>query len=270
MVFRNLWRRFHRPAHPLRAVVGEESYVQPALSVLEDKIAHRFEKPALLRQALMHRSHELVARRHVAESNERLEFLGDAVLGLIVNDYLYESYPTASEGGLTKMKSLLVCGERLAEVAGRFDLGAHIFMSRSEADTGGRTRASILADATEALIGAVYLDGGLPGARRVIQSWLLADCEQVLLSRGLENFKSRLQEIIQGRYKSPPRYRVISSEGPDHARVFRVSVTFNGRLLGQGIGASKKIAEQDAARQALAELAARDDLLEEIVEPADD
>jgi ribonuclease III len=243
MGLKEIWRRITGPAaDPVGA--DPDAAVDPVqFAELEAKLGHRFARPELLMQALLHRSHGLVAQQKREESNERLEFLGDAVLGLVVNDHLYRDNPATSEGDLTKMKSLLVCRERLAEVAGRLDLGAHIRMSRSEAATGGRGRASILADATEAVIGAVYLDGGLESARQVIRTWLLADSERVLLARGEENFKSRLQELIQARHKSPPRYRVVAIEGPDHARRFRVSVSFNGRLLGEGTGPSKKVAE---------------------------
>jgi ribonuclease-3 len=211
-----------------------------------------------------------VIRKSREDSNERLEFLGDAVLGLVVNDYLYREFEDASEGDLTKMKSTLVCRERLAEVAARLELGDHIRMSRSEAATGGRRRASILADTTEAVIGAVFLDGGLTAARRMITRCLLADSEGLLERRGQDNHKSRLQEIIQARYKSPPRYRVTAAEGPDHARIFRVSVAFNGHVLGRGEGSNKKSAEQEAARAALATLEARADLLDELASPPEE
>ncbi len=270
MGLKDFWRRMTATADE-RTDADPDSYVPPPqLARLEMGLGHRFAKPELLQQALLHRSHGLVARERREESNERLEFLGDAVLGLVVNDHLYRNYPDMSEGDLTKMKSLLVCRERLAEVAVRLDLGAYIRMSRSEAATGGRSRASILADATEAVIGAVYLDAGLAGACKVIAGSVLAEAEQLLARRGHENFKSRLQEIIQARFKSPPRYRVTAIEGPDHARVFKVSVSFNGRLLGQGIGASKKIAEQAAAREALAALVTCGDLLVESPAPVDE
>jgi ribonuclease III len=267
MGLKDLWQKLTGPAlGPLSQ--EPETVPDPAhFALLEVKLGYEFQQRERLLQALLHRSHTCVTGPEQAESNERLEFLGDAVLGLVVNDHLYHSHPETSEGDLTKMKSLLVCRERLAEVANRLELGAHIRMSRSEAATGGRTRASILADATEAVIGAVYLDGGLAAAQRVIRRCLLADSEFLLASRSGENYKSRLQEILQGHYKSPPRYRVNAVHGPDHARIFRVSVTFNGHLLGQGEGMNKKTAEQEAARQALAKLEARDDLLQELSVP---
>ena len=221
---------------------------------LESKLGYTFRDSSLLHNSLLHRSHVHVTGQDREQSNERLEFLGDAVLGLVVNEDLYQKYPDRSEGDLTKMKALLVCGARLSEVAGQFDLGVHIRMSRSEAATGGRQRSSILADTTEALIGAVYLDGGLGAARGVITRLLLAGSDRVLAKRSLRNFKSRLQELIQARHKSPPRYRVMEVDGPDHDRLFKVAVTFNGRTLGMGEGRNKKTAEQNAAREALAAL----------------
>jgi ribonuclease III len=269
MSLKDIWRKITGPAGDPGGPDPDRGVDPEQLGRLETTLGHRFTRPELLLQALLHRSHALVAQHKREQSNERLEFLGDAVLGLVVNDHLYRDHPVTGEGDLTKMKSLLVCRERLAEVGARLDLGSYIRMSHSEAATGGRGRASILADTTEAVIGAVYLDGGLAAARRVIESCLLADSEHVLLLRGQENFKSRLQETIQARYKSPPRYRVVAIEGPDHARRFRVSVSFNGQPLGEGVGPSKKIAEQAAARQALAEWTARGELQGETESPPD-
>ncbi|MFO7652475.1 MAG: ribonuclease III [Candidatus Krumholzibacteriia bacterium] len=230
--------------------------------VLQAKLGYAFTDLELLERALLHRSHIHVTRNDRVQSNERLEFLGDAVLGLVVNEYLFRRFPERSEGDLTKMKSLLVCGTRLSEVAGDLSLGDHIQMSRSEAATGGRKRSSILADTMEALIGAVYLDGGLVAAHGVIRRAILDGSDRVLARRSLGNYKSRLQELIQARYKTPPRYRVVSAEGPDHARVFSVGVSFNGVLLGQGEGRNKKTAEQRAAREALERLENDPELLD--------
>ncbi len=232
-------------------VAVDDSGIDESCRKLETKLGYSFRDQSFLRNALLHRSHVHVTGQDRERSNERLEFLGDAVLGLVVNEDLYQKFPGRSEGDLTKMKALLVCGARLSEVAGQFDLGVHIRMSRSEAATGGRQRSSILADTTEALIGAVYLDGGLGAARGVIQRLVLADSDRVLTKRSLRNYKSRLQELIQARHKSPPRYRVMEVEGPDHDRLFKVAVTFNGRPLGEGEGRNKKTAEQNAAREAL-------------------
>ena len=223
---------------------------------LEAKLGYRFRDADLLANALLHRSQVHVSGQDRTDSNERLEFLGDAVLGAVVSDHLYHLYPGHSEGDLTKMKSLLVCGARLAEVAMAHDLGHHIRMSRSEASAGGRQRPTILADATEAVIGAVYLDGGFQAAADVIHRLVLAGSEEILSRRSRRNYKSRLQELIQASHKSPPRYRVVSSAGPDHDRRFEVVVTFEGRILGRGEGTNKKAAEQMAARAALDNLPA--------------
>jgi ribonuclease III len=221
------------------------------LSVLEAKLGYTFRDRSLLINALLHRSHIHVTGQDREQSNERLEFLGDAVLGLVVNERLYHKFPERSEGDLTKMKSLLVCGVRLSEVAVNFDLGVHIRMSRSEAATGGRQRSSILADTTEALIGAVYLDGGLAPAAGMIERVVLSGSDKILARRSLRNYKSRLQEMIQARFKTPPRYKVLEVSGPDHDRLFKVSVFINGIAMGEGEGRNKKTAEQSAAREAL-------------------
>ncbi|MFH1845723.1 MAG: ribonuclease III [bacterium] len=233
---------------------------------LEEKLGYRFKDQELLKCSLLHRSHVHVSGFGRQDSNERLEFLGDAVLGLVVNEFLFQRFPRRAEGDLTKMKSLLVCGNRLSEVAALLNLGEHIRMSRSEAATGGRKRSSILADTMEAIIGAVYLDGGLLPADAVIKKCLLDNSTSILTKRSLGNHKSQLQELIQAKFKSPPRYRVLHASGPDHARVFTVGVTFNGIVLGSGTGHNKKAAEQKAAQKALARLEREPDLLDAIME----
>jgi len=243
-----------RPSSVVVEGAEDPGAIAENLAALEAKLGYPFRDRTLLATALRHRSHIHVTGQDREQSNERLEFLGDAVLGLVVNEELFRRYPNRSEGDLTKMKSLLVCGARLSEVATEFDLGVHVRMSRSEAATGGRQRSSILADTTEALIGAVYLDGGLGAARQVIERIMLRGTERVLAKRSLRNYKSRLQELIQAEHKSPPRYKVLSVEGPDHDRLFRVAVFYGGEALGEGEGRNKKTAEQNAARQALANL----------------
>ena len=241
---------------------AENRDIEESCLALEAKLGYTFVDQTLLRNSLLHRSHVHVTGQDRETSNERLEFLGDAVLGLVVNEDLNQKYPDRSEGDLTKMKALLVCGARLSEVAGLVDLGVHVRMSRSEAATGGRQRSSILADTTEALIGAVYLDGGLGAARGVIKRLVMVGSDQVLARRSLRNYKSRLQELIQAGHKSPPRYRVTEVDGPDHDRLFKVAVTFGGKTLGQGEGRNKKTAEQNAAREALDTLESDPELLD--------
>jgi len=243
-----------RRARPVPvAPVGDDDPAvdEASLRGLEAKLGYTFIDRMLLANALLHRSHIHVTGQVRGNSNERLEFLGDAVLGLVVNEHLYRHFGASSEGDLTKMKSLLVCGACLSEVASEQDFGVHIRMSRSEAATGGRERSSILADTTEAMIGAVYLDGGREAARAVIQRILLDGAERVLADSSERNYKSRLQELIQAEHKTPPRYRVVAVEGPDHDRVFRVAVSFDGQVLGVGEGRNKKAAEQTAAAAAL-------------------
>jgi len=245
----------------VRPALDEEAETR-ALAAVQAKLQYVFQDLEMLRLALIHRSHTHYRGGGRIESNERLEFLGDSVLGLVVNTYLYRHYPRLEEGDLTKMKSKLVCGEHLARVAGRFELGEHILMSRGEAATGGRRRASILADAVEAVIGAVYLDGGLAAATDVLDLWLLDDADAFLTEHELVNDKSRLQEMVQARHKSPPVYRQVDASGPDHARTFTVEVMFSASVLGRGTGPSKKRAEQAAAGEAIRRLAAQPGLLD--------
>ena len=262
-ILRRLWARVATPLDATKRSADAESAdcqdvnLEADLTALEKKLGYFFKDRRLLSKALLHRSHVHVTRQGREQSNERLEFLGDAVLGLVVNEALFRRFSDRSEGDLTKMKSLLVCGTRLSEVAGNLDLGIHVRMSRSEAATGGRQRSSILADTTEAIIGAVYLDGGLDAAQQVIQKVVMVGIDRLLSKRSLRNYKSRLQELIQARYKSPPRYKVLGVEGPDHDRLFKVAVTFEGNILGTGEGSNKKAAEQNAACEAL-ELLDRD------------
>jgi ribonuclease III len=238
-----------------------------AAAAVETMLSYRFRDPHLLGQALVHRSHLHAYGDERIEANERLEFLGDAVLGLVTNAYLYLEYTDLEEGDLTRLKSKLVCGASLARVAQRLELGDHILMSRGEAATGGRDRDSILADAVEAIIGAVYLDGGLEAAQGVVERWLFDHADEILEHRALANDKSRLQEIVQARHRVPPRYRVLETTGPDHERIFTVEVLFGDRVLGIGRGANKKSAEQQAAGCALQRLADEPSLLDETSAP---
>lgn len=228
----------------------------PTLTAVETAVGYTFRDRTLLHRALVHRSHAHAAGLDRRESNERLEFLGDSVLGLVVSEALYRRHGEREEGDLTKMKARLVCGATLGRVARNLGLGDHVLMSKGEEATGGRARASILADVVEAILGAIYLDGGPDAARAAVRRWILDRPD--LLPRGtrLGNDKSRLQEVVQGRMKAPPQYRVLSVTGPDHERVFHVEVRVGGVSLGEGRGASKKAAEQVAAGRALTRLEA--------------
>jgi len=201
---------------------------------------------------MTHRSH---AQEHEGVSpNERLEFLGDAVLGMIVTDELIRRFARSSEGELTRVKSQIVSRQALARKARHLRLGDCLLLSDAEDRSGGRDRNSILSDAMEALIGAVYLDGGLEASRRFIIRHIMRDPVKLLDSKYHHNYKSWLLEAVQGKGNSGPRYRVIEERGPDHQKEFIVDVHVNGKLMGQGRGLSKKQAEQEAARAAVQNL----------------
>lgn len=225
------------------------------LDKLYHKIHYSFKNPSTLLQALTHRSYLIRTGEGRYTSNERLELLGDSVLGLIVTEFLYAHYPHETEGILTNYKSLLVSGRLLARVAKEIELGPHLLMNESEARAGGRKRSSILADAVESLIGALYLDGGLEQARTFVHKNITRRLNELLQDEHLRNNKSLLQEYCQSLNLSGPYYRVDEESGPDHLKVFTVSAVIDGRAVGIGTGTSKKKAEQSAANHALRELA---------------
>jgi ribonuclease-3 len=211
----------------------------------------RFNDPALLKLALTHRSYLHVTGQGPRESNERLEFLGDSVLGLVTSEFLYRSHPGEHEGQLTKTKSLLVSKAILSRRALAMGLGHTVFMSHSEVESGGRQRLSILADAFESVIGAIYLDQGFDAARRFIHRYLLQDSPRIVADKRHTNYKSHLQEYVQSTFRTHPVYRIRSEMGPDHSKQFMVEVMVGRRVLGEGRGRNKKEAEQAAARNAL-------------------
>jgi ribonuclease-3 len=217
-------------------------------------VNYKFRDPELARQALTHRSFlhsQPDKEKNGGESNERMEFLGDSVVGLVVNEFLYRKFTSLREGELTKMKSLLVSRVILSRTAKIMGLGNFILLSEAETGSGGRDRASILADTLEGVIGAVYLDGGLEPARRLTERLLLRQVHEILSDANLANYKSMLQEYVQGEFKTHPQYRISSEIGPDHEKVFTVEVVVNQKVLGRGHGNNKKEAEQEAARDAL-------------------
>ncbi len=217
---------------------------------LEKQIKYSFKDISLLDQALKHRSiiAETSDSRH--DANERLEFLGDAVLDLVVSQILYERFRKANEGYLARMKSLVVSGRQLSSKARQMGLGEFVQLSVGESRNGGRTRRSILEDALEALIGAIYLDGGLEPATAFISLFVADDISSRLIRDKEENYKSLILEFAQARGEGAPSYRVNSEEGPDHAKVFTVEVMVGGETVGVGSGRSKKQAEQQAAKAA--------------------
>lgn len=215
---------------------------------LEKVVGYSFKDPKLLKQALSHKS--FASESGTAVYNERLEFLGDSVLAAVVAHQLYAEYPDEPEGTLSKKKSLLVSRPSLAAWAEELGLGAHLFLGVGEESTGGRTRQSLLANALEALIGAIYLDGGYQAAAAFIREWCARRHRSLLET----DHKSRLQELLQKRHKSPPAYELESQAGPDHDKTFSVLVRIGPRELGRGTGKSKKEAEQAAAWDALSRM----------------
>ena len=222
------------------------------MQAIEEKIGYSFRSRALLVNALTHSSYANENRGRSCESNERLEFLGDSVLGMVVAEALYRRFPDLPEGRLTRMRAQLVCEESLHRVAGEIGLGAHIRLGKGEEHTGGRTRTSILADATEALIAAMYLDGGMDVARGFIERYILPELNGEYIPFG--DAKTDLQELIQKKSGSTLSYELVGESGPDHDKTFTTRVLLNGESVGTGSGRTKKEAEQAAARAALSAL----------------
>lgn len=221
---------------------------------LEKKLNYVFRNPALLEEALCHSSYANEHRAEHLNSNERLEFLGDSVLGFVTAEFLFAHHPDLPEGDLTRIRAALVCEQSLYEVAGKLNLGAYLRLGRGEESGGGRTRTSILADATEAVFAAVYLDGGIAAASALIHRVLLdAEREEVVEERR-RDYKTALQELVQRQADQVLTYRMVGERGPDHAKTFAAEVLLNGASVGAGSGHSKKEAEQAAARSALARL----------------
>lgn len=214
------------------------------------KFGYLFQNRALLIQALSHRSHSRNLSNAV-ESNERLEFLGDSILGMIVSEYLYMNFPDFDEGDLTKTKSLLVNEAALSMIGREAGLQDLILLSPEEEKSGGRMRSSIISDAVESVIGAVYLDGGLNAARMVVQKMIISRMDQIVADSNHRNYKGELLEYLQARGEAVPFYEVISESGPDHDKIFKIAVHTCGKVTGTGEGQSKKEAEQRAAAASL-------------------
>ncbi|KAF1086730.1 Ribonuclease 3 [Sporotomaculum syntrophicum] len=218
---------------------------------LQTKLHYAWRNPELLRLALVHSSFTYENRGREEQNNERLEFLGDAVLELVISDYYYNQLPHKSEGELTKMRALTVCEPSLATVARRLELGRYIFMGRGEERSGGRERPALLADAFEALLGSVYLDAGFEEARRVALQQLADIIEEVKSGHTVRDYKTDLQEMLQRKSADPIQYSIIDEEGPDHDKIFTAAVDYQGKRMGWGRGRTKKEAEQQAAKMAL-------------------
>ena len=221
------------------------------LQVLEKKLGYTFRCKEQLQAALYHSSYANEHRCCGVSSNERLEFLGDAVLGLVTADYLYHKHPDLPEGDLTRMRAALVCEESLYEVAQSLGLGNELRLGKGEEAGGGRCRPSILADATESVFAAVYLDGGMEAARALIHRVLLDKEQEEAVEERRRDYKTELQELVQRRSYQTLHYEMIGATGPDHAKLFTCAVLLNGQMAGTGTGKSKKAAEQAAARAAL-------------------
>lgn len=220
---------------------------------MEAQIGLTFKSKSLLKQAFVHRSYLNENPGFPLPSNERLEFLGDAVLGFVVADFLYHKYPDQPEGVLTSLRAALVRAETLAIVARDLHLGDYLLLGRGEAATGGRGRQTILSRTLEALIGAMFLDGGLNPTRSFIITFVSRQLDRIQQQKLTKDYKSRLQELAQAELQATPTYRTVSAVGPDHAKVFTVEVMVGDRPLAQGSGYSKQQAQQEAARKALEE-----------------
>jgi len=243
------------------SLLGKKERHKKGRSEDEEKFAHlyqslhyRFKDPALLVLALKHRSFAGTNHHSHAETNERLEFLGDAILGLIVTEFLYKKYPTQPEGRLTEIKSLVVSRKILTQVARKIHLGEYLYLGIGEEKSGGRDRSSIISDAMEAVFGAVYLDGGYGAIKNVIDSLILTNLDDILHRYLNRNFKSQLLEYTQAHGFGVPRYFVEEETGPEHDKSFRISVQVKDKTWGVGQGKNKKQAEQQAAKDALSKI----------------
>ena len=218
------------------------------LNLLEERIGYHFQNPALLKQAMTHSSFTNEQRIRKLENYERLEFLGDAVLELVSSEFLFREHMDMPEGELTKMRASMVCEPSLAFCAKDLELGEFMLLGKGEENTGGRTRDSLTCDVMEAVIGAIYLDGGMEQAKKFINRFILSDLEDKQL---FYDSKSNLQELIQGKLKKEYSYELLEMSGPEHDKIFHVSVQMEGEILGKGEGKTKKAAEQQAAYKAL-------------------
>jgi len=218
---------------------------------LEQVIGYKFKQPERLRQALTHSSfaNEKHMKKH--SDNERLEFLGDAVLELVSSEFLFQNYPKMPEGEMTKFRASIVCEPTLALCTKEIDLGKYLYLGKGEDLAGGRNRKSILSDAMEAIIGAIYLDGGFEAARAFVHRFILVDIEHKKL---FHDSKTILQEVVQGNYKEELHYALVGEEGPDHDKKFMVEAMIGDEVIGHGVGHTKKAAEQEAAYEALLKL----------------
>ncbi len=219
---------------------------------LEAAIGYRFRNISLLQNALAHSSYANERWHDSLKSNERLEFLGDSILGMIVAEHLYRNFPDRPEGELTRMRADMVCENSLAAVAEQVNLGNYLLLGHGEERFGGRARASILADAVESVIAASFLDGGMEAARGIVERFVLSNVPVKRLQN--VDYKTALQELVQQKKNQVLSYTLVGESGPDHDKEFRVEVSLNGTVVGGGTGSSKKRAEQEAAHSAMEKL----------------
>ena len=239
---------------PSRA--GTDKLIEERSAQFQKEFNYQFNDPDLLIRAIKHCSYSSVQKEHRGESYERLEFLGDAVLDLVVSDYLYHKHSDLQEGELTKLKSRLVNRFTLAEVSKKLGLGDYILLSYGEDKSGGRTRESILADILESIVGAIYLDSGYKGASQFLDRYLIKQASRLLRNEKHTNYKGELLELVQNKGLQMPYYQVVVESGPEHSKTFTVEVQVGHDSLGRGSGRTKKRAEQVAAKQTLVQLRA--------------
>lgn len=253
MKFFELLQKFlsFRKESPLETLKSNGKLSTPnGLSELEEKFGYRFKNRQLLMAALCHRSVLNLGNPEHLKSNERLEFLGDSILGMIISEFLYSKYPNFREGKLTKLKGSLVSEAVLYKVAREIDLGKFLIMSRDEHRSGGRDRKTILADGYEAVLGAIYLDGGLNPVKGAVKAHVLDRHKSIISGDEHTNYKGKLLEYSQGHGMGIPRYEVIEETGPEHRKYFKIVAKIRGKQMGVGHGRTKKEAEQRAAKVA--------------------
>lgn len=221
------------------------------LNLLEERIQVVFKDKKYLRKSMTHKSYANENRHEHVKDNERLEFLGDAILDLIISEQIFREHPDYPEGELAKMRAVVVSAPTLARIAKRIELGRYLLLGKGEEMTGGRERDSILSDAFEALVGAIYLDQGLEVTRKFIMTYLRDEIATVERGEHMQDYKTLLQEVIQKKSNTRPLYRVIDEVGPDHNKQFTVQVEYKSRVIGVGTGQSKKEAQQRAAADAI-------------------
>lgn len=237
----------------LKEKLSPKSATPPSKAIhrLEQALGYRFKSPEFLHLALVHRSYLTISGGKQFETNERLEFLGDAVLGMHITEYLYRLYPRKSEGVLTKYKSALVSRKTLGKLGKQLELGNYIYFGQGEERSGGKHRESILSDAFESVTGAVFLDGGHPAVKKILEKLVLPQVDDILSRELYKNYKSQLLEYSQANGMGIPKYETQVESGPEHDKMFEVGVILKGEMFGVGKGKSKKKAEQQAAKKAL-------------------